>query len=355
MLLGVLLASLCGLANLLSDNLPLVVLVLLDSTHQRRALILGKLCVMHVLVPVFLDTAFCPQWKGLGYLSPAGAPIPHLFQAQLFRWRPRCIRPALLGGGRLRGGLGIVDRGGRLGRSRYRCGGCGHGNWGRDLGGLLDGGWSSLGRGRHRGGRGLRGRCRSGALAPVSGRGRGRSRGGLGCRLLRRLLMDLLGLNRGRLRRVLDMLGLDVLGLDVLLLLDVLLSGRALLGLLSEMLLLLLLLLLRGMLLNMLGMLDVLRHMLLLLLLRGNGRLDRARVVLLLLLLVLSLGLGLGLGLGLSVRLGAICSIVDGIIATVHIGLTILVWLCLAVTPRRISKRRMLLGHGHGLLGLGRP
>lgn len=37
-LLGILLTSLCRLANLLSDNLPLVVLVFFDRTHQRRAL-----------------------------------------------------------------------------------------------------------------------------------------------------------------------------------------------------------------------------------------------------------------------------------------------------------------------------
>lgn len=180
--------------------------------------------------------------------------------------------------------------------------------------------------------------------------------------------MDLLRLNRGRLRRVLNVLGLDVLGLYVLLL-NMLLSRRALLGLLGEVLrvLLLLLLLLLRVLLNMLRMLYVLRHVLLLLrgMLRHDGRLDRARVVLLLLLLVLMLGLCLGLGLCLSlclslglssVWLGAICSVVwHGIIAAVHFGLAILMWLG-AVTPRLlVSKRRLLLGHWHGLLGLGRP
>lgn len=86
MLLGILLACLCRLANLLPDDLPLVVLVLLDRTHQRCALhdftvstlgkghlrsaraaylVLGKLCVVHILVPVFLDTALGSRWEGL--------------------------------------------------------------------------------------------------------------------------------------------------------------------------------------------------------------------------------------------------------------------------------------------------
>jgi hypothetical protein len=178
--------------------------------------------------------------------------------------------------------------------------------------------------------------------------------------------MDLLGLDRGRLRRVLDMLRLDVLRLDVLLL-DVLLGRRTLLGLLGEVLgvLLLLLLLLLGMLLNMLGMLNVLRHVLLLLssvLRHGDRGLNRARVMLLLLLLmVLSLGLCLCLGLGLclgglGVWLGGgICPVVHGIVAAAHVGLSILV--LGAITPsRRVSKRRLLLRlHRHRLLGLRRP
>lgn len=177
--------------------------------------------------------------------------------------------------------------------------------------------------------------------------------------------MDLLGLHRSRLRRVLDMLRLDVLWLDVLLL-DVLLGRRPLLGLLGEMLgVLLLLLLLLGMLRDVLRMLDVLGHVLLLLLssvLRhGDGRLDRGRVMLLLLLLLLMvLGLSLGLGLslclgGLGVWLGGICPVVHGVVATAHVGLGILV--LGAVSPSRlVSKRRLLLRlHGHRLLGLGRP
>lgn len=172
--------------------------------------------------------------------------------------------------------------------------------------------------------------------------------------------MDLLGLDRGRLRRVLDVLRLDVLRLDMLL--DVLLGGRTLLGLLGEVLRVLLLLLLR-MLLNVLGMLDVLRHVLLLLLsvLRhGDRGLDRARMLLLLLLLMMMLGLGLRLGLGLGLGslgmwLGGICPVIHGIVATVHVRLGILV--LGAVTPsRRVSKRRLLLRlHRHRLLGLGRP
>lgn len=173
--------------------------------------------------------------------------------------------------------------------------------------------------------------------------------------------MDLLGLDRRRLRRVLDMLRLDVLWLDVLLL-DVLLGRRSLLGLLGEVLRVLLLLLLLRVLLDVLLMLDVLGHVLLLLssvLRHGDGRLDRGRVMLLLL-VMLGLGLCLGLGLslslgGLGVWLGSICPVVHGLVATVHVGLGILV--LGAVSPgRRVSKGRLLLRlHGHRLLGLGRP
>lgn len=121
----------------------------------------------------------------------------------------------------------------------------------------------------------------------------------------------------------------------------------------------LLLLLLLGMLLDMLGVLHMLRHMLLLLgsvLRHGDRGLNGARVVLLLLLLmVLGLCLGLSLG-GLGMWLGGgICPVVHGIIATVHVGLA--VSMLGAVTPsRRVSKRRLLLRlHRHRLLGLGRP
>lgn len=141
-----------------------------------------------------------PAWYErayLGNLSPAGTRVSHLFQAQLLRWRPRCIRPALLGRGRLRGGLGVVDRGSRLCRSSYRGRRCRHGDGRRDLGGLLDGGLDRLWRGRHRGSRGLRSGWWT-ALATSRGRGgRSRSRGRLGGRLLRRLLVYLLGLHRG--------------------------------------------------------------------------------------------------------------------------------------------------------------
>lgn len=163
---------------------------------------------------------------------------------------------------------------------------------------------------------------------------------------------------------MLDMLRLDVLRLDMLL--NMLLGRRTLRGLLGEVLrVLLLLLLLLRVLLDMLGMLDVLRHVLLLLgsvLRDGDRGLDRARVMLLLLLMMLGLGLSLGLslslGLGglLSVWLGGgICPVVHGIVATVHVGLGILV--LGAVTPsRRVSKRRLLLRlHRHRLLGLRRP
>lgn len=37
------------LANLLADDLPLLVFVFLDGVEQRLALIFGKLCVVHIL------------------------------------------------------------------------------------------------------------------------------------------------------------------------------------------------------------------------------------------------------------------------------------------------------------------
>ena len=57
-LLGVLLTGLGRLPDLLADRLPLVVLVVLDRVHECLAVVLGKLGIVHVLVPVLLDTAF---------------------------------------------------------------------------------------------------------------------------------------------------------------------------------------------------------------------------------------------------------------------------------------------------------
>lgn len=65
MFFGVLFTSLGGLANLLANDLPLLVLVLLDGVEQGLAFVLGKFCVVHILVPMLLDTAFCACREGL--------------------------------------------------------------------------------------------------------------------------------------------------------------------------------------------------------------------------------------------------------------------------------------------------
>lgn len=125
MLLGVLLAGLGGLANLLADNLPLAVLVFLDGVEKGLALILGELSVVHILVPMLLHTAFRTRGESLGDFSPALACVTHLLESKLFRGGPRGIGTALLHRGwgrrrsdviyyRLRGSA----RGCGLGRSR---------------------------------------------------------------------------------------------------------------------------------------------------------------------------------------------------------------------------------------------
>lgn len=63
--LGVLFASLCRLANLLSDDLPLAVLVLLNGIEEGLALVLGELSVVHVLVPVLLDATLGTRGESL--------------------------------------------------------------------------------------------------------------------------------------------------------------------------------------------------------------------------------------------------------------------------------------------------
>lgn len=147
MLLGVLLAGLGGLANLLADNLPLAVLVFLDGVKKGLALILGELGVVHILVPMLLHTTFRTRGESLthklaagpwlyipgtvleitylGDLSPALARVTHLLEPKLFRGGPRGIGTALLhrGWGRRRGDviyyrLRGSARGCGLGRSR---------------------------------------------------------------------------------------------------------------------------------------------------------------------------------------------------------------------------------------------
>lgn len=80
MFFGILFACLGRLADLLANNLPLVILVLLDRVQQRLALVLSKLGIVHVLVPVLLDRSLCPGGECLGDLSPAVSRISHLLE-----------------------------------------------------------------------------------------------------------------------------------------------------------------------------------------------------------------------------------------------------------------------------------
>lgn len=48
-------ADLSWFANFLANSLPLVVLVVLDSTKKRLALVFGKLGVVHILMVVSAD------------------------------------------------------------------------------------------------------------------------------------------------------------------------------------------------------------------------------------------------------------------------------------------------------------
>lgn len=242
------LSYLGGLADFLANDLPLVVLVLLDGVQQSLALrhvvslcsanarrhvgthlVLGKLGVMHILCLLVagrgdegLD-APCTNassrtlrswsgrsnyvsgmiqsrlpWTNLGNLGPAVAGITHLLQPKFLLRRPRRVRPAFLSRGlACRCRAGIVYRGLRLGwrRSSLR-------SLGRHGGlNLPDrGGWRRSGDWRRRrGGRGL-------ALSWPAGLGRCLGRG----RLLRGgSVGGLLGDVHGRLarRRVVLLLG----------------------------------------------------------------------------------------------------------------------------------------------------
>lgn len=55
---GILFAGLGGLANLLTNDLPLVVFVVLDCVEKRLAFVLGKFGVMHILLASMLVIVF---------------------------------------------------------------------------------------------------------------------------------------------------------------------------------------------------------------------------------------------------------------------------------------------------------
>lgn len=112
---GKLFTSLGWFLHLLSNNLPLAVLVLFDRVEKRGALVSIKFSVMHVLVPMLLHTTLCAIGKRLGNLCPTVALISHLFETQLFVRRPWSIGAALLSGRRNRGSISTVSRGGGWG------------------------------------------------------------------------------------------------------------------------------------------------------------------------------------------------------------------------------------------------
>merc|ERR1719282_1537748 len=99
LLFSELLACLGGLANLLADHLPLVVLVVFDCLEQRSTeaadLIFSKVGVVHILVPMFLHAPFCSRWKSFGDLAPATARLPQRLQPLLFGRSPWCVCSAL--------------------------------------------------------------------------------------------------------------------------------------------------------------------------------------------------------------------------------------------------------------------
>lgn len=80
MLLSVLLTCLSRLADFCADTLPFVIFVILDCAHEGLALILSKLGIVHILVPMLLNTTFRSCWESLGNLRPAITRVPHLFQ-----------------------------------------------------------------------------------------------------------------------------------------------------------------------------------------------------------------------------------------------------------------------------------
>lgn len=340
----------------------------------KAYLILGKLSVMHIFVPMLLDTAFCPCGERLsqsqsvpirvttslqqacpylGNLGPALAGISHLLQTQLLRRGPWRICAALLRRrARLYSGLGVDCRR-RLRRGSYRSRRGRHRDWrrygrsllSRNLGGL--GGSRDDGRLRRRS-LGV-GNGSSGGTATLSATGRRRGGGGrrLGSwLLLDRLVLDLLRLDGGRLALVLHIMLRDVM---------LLLNGLRLLRLLRDVLRMLLLHMLLGMLrvlLRMLSMLRVLgvRVLRVLLLLLGrvlrdwHGRLNCARMLLVVL---------------LRGGLLSVLAIVEArVVAAIHVrlGLRVPVVLLLTVPGCVSSERRLVLRlHRHRGLRLRRP
>jgi len=96
-LFGILFTSLGGLADFRSDHLPLVRLVFLNSIEESLTLVFRKLCIVHILIPVLLDTSLGSVWECLCYFCPTVSSIPHVLQPLFFRRCPRSICSTLLG------------------------------------------------------------------------------------------------------------------------------------------------------------------------------------------------------------------------------------------------------------------
>lgn len=113
MFFSILLACLCRLANFLANRLPFIILIILNCVKQRLALILSKFCVVHILIPMFLDTTFGSCGESLGNLCPAVAGVPHLLQPQFLSRSPGSIRTTLFNWRRLGGCICAIRTGSR--------------------------------------------------------------------------------------------------------------------------------------------------------------------------------------------------------------------------------------------------
>lgn len=120
MLLRILLTRFCRFSDLLADDLPFALVVLFDRGKKGGALVFREFGIVHVLVPVLLDTTLCPLREGLCDLAPRVPLVPHLLEPLLFSRRPRRICPTLL-----RLGLHRLCFNGRCSGRAFRSGRCG--------------------------------------------------------------------------------------------------------------------------------------------------------------------------------------------------------------------------------------
>ena len=106
-----LLARFGWLADFLSNEFPLIILILLDGVEKvlflepillvtsvegngvsKSYLILGELSVVHILVPMLLYTAFCACWEFLFLISISAENIIGFEFNQPWQSQPSCSR-----------------------------------------------------------------------------------------------------------------------------------------------------------------------------------------------------------------------------------------------------------------------